>query len=44
MTGKANLVALLGIALVIVNFWTGWQRKAFSGSTSGSASLGGQGL
>lgn len=38
MGGKANLVALLGVGLIVANFWLGWQRQAFTGVTSGSSS------
>lgn len=33
MGGKQNLVALLGIGLILFNLWFGWQRQAlFHGS------------
>lgn len=26
MTGKQNLVALMGLGLIAVNFWLSWQK------------------
>lgn len=36
MNGKQNLVVLLGVALIVWQFWRGWQRPAlFHGSWAG---------
>jgi hypothetical protein len=36
MSGKQNAVVFLGLALVLWQFWRGWQRQAlFHGSWAG---------
>lgn len=39
MGGKSNLVALLGVGLIVFNFWWGWQRQALTGFTTGSSTF-----
>jgi hypothetical protein len=35
VTGKQNLVVLMGVGLVLWQFWRGWQRQAlFHGNWS----------